>query len=70
MADHPTISREEVAALIRRIGVKGADEAFVTRAAELSAGTVAQMARLPHAFGKEIEPAHVFVPPLGINSNL
>ena len=63
MAEQRTISRDEVAAIIRRIGIVGADGSFVDRAHALNADLVAQLGRLPDAFGKDIEPAHVFTMP-------
>ena len=63
MAEGRSISRDEVAALVRRIGLAGADEAFITRAYELNTELMAQLARIPD-FGKDVEPAHVFAVPL------
>lgn len=57
------VSREEVAAIVARIGVTGADEAFITRVHELNTELMVQLARLPD-FGKDVEPAHVFAVPL------
>jgi hypothetical protein len=53
----------EIAALVERIGIKGADAAFIARAGELAAITKTQTARLP-TFGKDVEPAHVLTVPL------
>jgi hypothetical protein len=54
---------DDIAALVERVGIKGANEAFIARASELAAVTRTQTARLP-TFGKDVEPAHVFTVPL------
>ena len=63
MPDNPPVSTNEMATLVQRVGVQGADSVFVARATELAAVTQAQTARLP-VLGKDAEPAHVFTVPL------
>jgi aspartyl-tRNA(Asn)/glutamyl-tRNA(Gln) amidotransferase subunit A len=52
-------SRDEVVAILRRMGVKHMDEAMIDRATALGAGTAAQIARLPIAMPRDLESAHV-----------
>lgn len=63
MAQTRDISRDEVAAIVARVGVVGADAAFTARAHELNVDLMGQLARIPD-FGKDVEPAHVFAVPL------
>ena len=63
--DEPrTITRDEIAALVRRLGIENADDAFLSRALELNMALMGQLARLPNDVGKDVEPAHVFSVPL------
>lgn len=64
MTESRTISREEVAGLVRSLGIRHADDLFLARAHELNAALVEQLARLPDDVGKDAEPAHVFSVPL------
>ena len=64
MAEPRTITRDEVAATIRRLGIQNVDDALLTRAHELNAALTEQLARLPDDLGKDAEPAHVFSVPL------
>jgi hypothetical protein len=63
MTEAAAISRDEMAAIVRRLAIRGADDAFIARAAELGTLTLAQVARLP-VLPKNAEPAHVFSVPL------
>jgi len=63
--DEPrTITRDEIAALVRRLGIENADDALLARALELNSALMGQLARLPKNVGKDVEPAHVFSVPL------
>ena len=63
--DEPrTITRDEIAALVRRLGIENADDALLARALELNSALMGQLARLPSNVGKDVEPAHVFSVPL------
>lgn len=64
MAEARTISRDQVAALIRGFGINNADDALIARAHELNTALMEQLARLPDDVGKDVEPAHVFAVPL------
>ncbi len=57
-------TREEIAAILQRMGVKGVDDAFISRCVEFNANTVRQMALLPNPPDKGQEPSHVFAPPM------
>lgn len=57
-------TRTEIEAILKRIGVKGIDDAFITRCIELTAVTQKTLATLPPAPDKALEAAHVFAPPL------
>ena len=62
-AEGRSISRDEITALVKRIGLAGTDEALITRAHELNTELMGQLARIPD-FGKDVEPAHVLAVPL------
>jgi hypothetical protein len=59
-----TLSRETIVDLLRRLGLAQPDDALVVRAMDLNRAGAEQLARLPHDFSKDVEPAHVFSVPL------
>ena len=64
MAEARSITCDEVAALVRRLQIEKADDAFIARATELNTILMQQLAGLPTDFGKDVEAAHVFTLPL------
>ena len=58
-------TRDEIATILGRMGVKDVDDAFITRCVELNKITQRTLAMLPPPPDKAVEPAHVFTPPLG-----
>lgn len=56
-------NRTEIEAVLKRMGIKGVDDAFVARCLELTAATHTTLATLPTVQDKGLEPSHVFAPP-------
>ena len=63
MSEPAAPSREEIAANLKRMDVKGLDDAFITRCIELNAITQKTLASLPPPPDKGLEASHVFAPP-------
>ena len=59
-------SREEVAAILRRMGVAGADAAMIDRAHALCTVTAGMIARLPHAMPRDTDSAHILSLPRSV----
>lgn len=57
-------TRTEIEAILKRMGVKGVDDAFISRCIELNAVTQKTLAMLPPPPDKAVEASHVFAPPL------
>jgi hypothetical protein len=64
MSEPAKPTREEIVAILQRMGVKSVNDAFIDRCVELSANAVRQMAMLPNPPDKSLEPSHVFAPPM------
>ena len=60
----PSVSRDEMIAMLRNFGIHDADDGLIARAMELSTATREHLARLPRGLSKDLEPAHVFSLPL------
>lgn len=56
--------REEIAAILKRMGMTQVDEAFLERCVSISAATRKTLSMLPPPPDKSLEPSHVFAPPL------
>jgi aspartyl-tRNA(Asn)/glutamyl-tRNA(Gln) amidotransferase subunit A len=56
-------AREEVAAILRRMGVRDLDDAMIDRATALAAATAAQIERLPASLPRELDSAHILALP-------
>ncbi len=63
MSEPAAVGRDEIVAILKRIGVKGFDEAFIARCIELNAITQKTLSTLPPPPDKGLEASHVFAPP-------
>lgn len=66
MSEPLSPTRHEIVAALARIGITGADDAFVVRCIELNAMTARTLAMIPLVQDKGLEPSHVFSPPMRI----
>lgn len=57
-------THEEMAAILKRMGIAPVDAAFLERCVAISAATRKTLSMLPAAQDKSLEPSHVFAPPL------
>jgi aspartyl-tRNA(Asn)/glutamyl-tRNA(Gln) amidotransferase subunit A len=59
-------SRDEIAAILRRMGIAGADAAMIDRAHALCTVTAGMIARLPTALPRDADSAHVLSLPRSV----